>query len=294
MENNLKTTERDFSYIELQIIREHAKKYDSTPDKKNFLKSITPYEQKLVLLESKNPYEVLQYLEEIDQFNTKTVLNQLSIDEISQIYNLFSKEDKEKFYETFSYLPLVNQFITFDKKADEYIDDMSFDRKVELLDSSNSKTVSASEKVIESMSTVEQDIAENKLTTAGGVSALSSVSVSESDIQTELLDDNKEPSDIKMETKVEDENRIEPKVEELEIKEEENPEIKNEENKKAEETKNDNFELREPIDKVTDEIFNSEILNQFKKVSSAKENQEIEQIKLIVAENTLENDVKTM
>ena len=57
--DRIRNDEKEIDYSVIQQIREHAKKYDSTPDKKNFLRNVCAYEQKVILLESKNPYDVM-------------------------------------------------------------------------------------------------------------------------------------------------------------------------------------------------------------------------------------------
>ena len=69
--------ENELSYEEINKIKQHAKQYDSVADKKEFLRSAGAYEQKIILLESKRPYEVLNYLSELGLQTSKLILNSL-------------------------------------------------------------------------------------------------------------------------------------------------------------------------------------------------------------------------
>jgi len=66
--------EAEFNYEELIKLKEHAKQYKFVSDKKSFLKSITPFEQKIILLNSQKPYEVLSYIEDFDSKNTNLLI----------------------------------------------------------------------------------------------------------------------------------------------------------------------------------------------------------------------------
>ena len=185
MNNDKRRNEHEFNYTELLQMTEHAKKYDLTDDKKIFLKNISPYEQKLVLLESKNPYEVLKYLEELDLPNTKLILNELTTDEILRILELFTSEHKEEFYNNYSDLNLVNKFISNDKNAYQHVEDLDLDRKIEILNSSNSNTVEAASVVYDSISDNEKSEVIKNITTTEGSIALDSVSSYNEDITNE-------------------------------------------------------------------------------------------------------------
>lgn len=187
MNKDTRIKENEFNYAELLQMNEHAKKYDTAEDKKYFLKNISPYEQKLVLLESKNPYEVLKYLEELDLPNTKLILNELNIEEILNISELFTSEDKQNFYNNYSELELVNQFIVNDKNAEQYIAGLNTERKIELLNSSDSKTIEASSKVYESISDEEKSDVIQNITTADGSVALNNVGSYNEDISNENI-----------------------------------------------------------------------------------------------------------
>ena len=222
--SKLITDEKDISYDMLKQIHEHVREYETVSDKKEFLKNVGAYEQKLILLNSSHPYEVLCYMEELDLPTTKLVLNKLNYKEISRILALFTTEDKEAFYKTFSDLDLVNQFITYDKRADEYIDDLSVDRKIDLLNSSDSKTVVASSKVFDSISNEDKVQVISNINTTNGYVALSSAdSYNTVELANEFNNDNMDKSENNLDSK---------KATEIEQKEE----IK-EEQEKSEEDK---------------------------------------------------------
>lgn len=168
--------EEDIDYDTLQKIKEHASEYEFEPDKKNFLKNITSLEQKIILLNSDEPYEVLKYLDELDMKKCDIILNGLTYEEISKIINLFSSQDKMEFYQHFSHLELVNKFIKQDSNSSEFVEDLTFDRKVELLDSATSNTVEATSIVYDSMNDFEKNKAHVEVQTGGGVSTLSEIS----------------------------------------------------------------------------------------------------------------------
>ena len=168
--------EKEIDYNLIKQIKEHAKNYDLSSDKKEFLKNVSAYEQKLILLESKNPCEVLTYLDELNLKSTKLVLRELTVDEISKILELFTTEDKKRFYNTFSELSVVNEFIMFDKNSSEYIKELSIERKIELMDSSNEKTSEATSIVYESMTPEEKTIAVESITSVDAISVLNNSS----------------------------------------------------------------------------------------------------------------------
>lgn len=222
------------SYEYLKRLEEHSKLYDFVSDKKSFLRSIIPYEQKLVLLNSSDPYEVLNYLDELDNKATRKILNELTYDEIKKVISLFSSEDKKAFYSHYSDLDLVNQFIVHDKNASEYIDDLTFNRKVDLIDSSNSKTIEATSKVYETMSEEQQDIVSDFVTESSAVSTLSVVEAqAENNSIEEVVEENNsleqvennqveqlinEAIEEQVEEKLEKEQQPELKEEKIEIK----------------------------------------------------------------------------
>ena len=165
--------EKSINYDEIKQMEEHAKKYEDAFDKKDFLRNISAYEQKIILLNSQHPYEVLNYLDELDLKNSRQILSELNFDEIKNILELFTAEDKKDFYKSFSDLSLVNQFIVQDKASSNYIKDLSFDRKVDLIDSSNKETVMASAKIYETMPEEERIVVAESVTTSNSISTLS-------------------------------------------------------------------------------------------------------------------------
>lgn len=225
------------SYEYLKRLEEHSKLYDFVPDKKSFLRSIIPYEQKLVLLNSSDPYEVLNYLDELDNKATRKILNELTYDEIKKVISLFNSEDKKAFYSHYSDLDLVNQFIVHDKNASEYIDDLTFNRKVDLIDSSNSKTIEATSKVYETMSEEQQDIVSDFVTESSAVSNLSTVEAqAENNSIEEVVEENNSLEQVEnnqveqlinetIEEKIEE--KLEEQVEEK-LEKEQQPELKEE------------------------------------------------------------------
>jgi len=225
------------SYEYLKRLEEHSKLYDFVSDKKSFLRSIIPYEQKLVLLNSSDPYEVLNYLDELDNKATRKILNELTYDEIKKVISLFNSEDKKAFYSHYSDLDLVNQFIVHDKNASEYIDDLTFNRKVDLIDSSNSKTIEAASKVYETMSEEQQDIVSDFVTESSAVSTLSVVEAqAENNSIEEVVEENNSLEQVEnnqveqlineaIEEKIEE--KLEEQVEEK-LEKEQQPELKEE------------------------------------------------------------------
>lgn len=164
------------SYEQLKQMQEHAIEYNVAFDKINFLRNVSPYEQKIILLQALKPYEVLNNLNKIDSKNTRLVLDSLTYDEIKNIINLFSSEDKKSFYTNFSDLDLVNQFIKQDTNSNNYIKDLTFDRKVELINNTDSKTIEATNEIYQSMTSVEQEKVSTAITASSAVSAVSEVS----------------------------------------------------------------------------------------------------------------------
>lgn len=175
MNNYVKKEEKDYSYDELLQLQEHAKKYNYETDKKDFLRKVNPQEQKIILLSSQNPYEVLNYLDEIDLEESRDMLNRLTDKEILKMLELFSAENKKMFYATFSQTSLVNRFIVLDKRANDHITNLDLDRKIELLDSSNLSTVEASYKVYESVSPDDRLEVMESITTLDGSVALNRI-----------------------------------------------------------------------------------------------------------------------
>ena len=235
--NNKFINKNEFTYDELKKIEDHAKQYDLVSDKKTFLKEITPYEQKIVLLESKNPYEVLMYLDELDMKNSRLVLNNLETYEIINIINMFTSEDKKNFYTKFSDLELVNQFIVYDKNASSHIEDLNIERKIELLNNSDEHTLEATSKVYDSLQEEEKLEVVQSITSAEGSLALSEatdykeeqqeIKVQDQEIKNELNEIEKNQLEKEEEIKNQDQEQKE-EVQKLEIKEEEKESIMNE------------------------------------------------------------------
>ncbi len=242
-QDNKFINKRNFTYEDLKLIEDHAKKYDSTPDKKNFLKSITPYEQKLVLLQSKNPYEVLMYLDELDMKNSRLVLSNLEVNEIVRIINMFTSEDKKRFYSTFSDLELVNQFIVYDNNASEHIEDLDIERKVDLLNSSDRHTLEATSKVYDSIQEEEKTIVVHNVTNTDGVLALNETTNYVADKQDlEVQEKSNETKDIKEESEKNKQESLN-KEQEKEIEEELDKEKEEEAENKETEEKDKNEEI---------------------------------------------------
>ena len=244
----LKVKENEMSYDEILRIKEHAKQYDSIANKKEFLRNAGAYEQKIILLESKRPYEVLNYLSELELETSKKILNSLTQDEIKKILELFTTEDKQNFYENFSELSLVNQFITIDENAQEHVKDLEFDRKVELIDSSNLQTKEASEIVYESMPYNEREEALNQITNANAAIALSTVDTHYNDEKmSEMIENNNiNVENIKAETPQELEQKIENEI--------------------LKETKEQNNKLEDNINKFKTEFLKASLQNYVKTI----------------------------
>ena len=181
--NVIKKSEKEINYQVIKKIKEHARQYNFVNDKKEFLKNVSAFEQKVILLNSQNPYEVLNYLDELDIKSSKLVLSELTRDEIKKILYNFSSNDKKCFYSKFSYLQLVNEFIVQDKNSEEYINDLTFDRKVEILNSLEQQHKEASQEVYNSLDETEKDALKYKLTDADAISALSSTTSYDADVE---------------------------------------------------------------------------------------------------------------
>lgn len=196
---------KDIKEVDYQILRqieEHAKKYEQASDKKNFLRNVSAYEQKIILLNSLRPYEVLMYLDELDLKSSRLVISELTHEEISKILALFTSEDKKNFYKLFSDLSLVNEFIKYDSNSSEHIQSLSFERKFDILESTKEETIEASSKIYESMSSKEQEIALENITGAEASNVLNDVA-SDDFIQNEQNNSN---DDIEIKN-IEDESK---------------------------------------------------------------------------------------
>lgn len=282
--------ETEFSYEELVQMMNHVKQYDITDDKKSFLKNISTYEQKLVLLESKKPYEVLKYLEELDLPNTKLVLNELKSEEIRKILDLFSSEDKKAFYDTYQELGLVNMFIANDKNAYNHIENLDLDRKIELINSSNQETINSTSKIYETVSVEDKKVMIDNITTLDGKTNLENVSAYEEYLNNqETKVEELENSENAQLDKIEElENvEIEDKVEEVSepLNNEENNEYLNQINdfiKNKLEFYIENNPKFKDLDLTEEDIFNS-LDNELKQLvendfNIFKENQEDEKL----------------
>lgn len=276
MNNTNAANIRNYGYEELQSMREHAKKYDSENDKKTFLKQVSPIEQKMILLSSKRPYDVLVYLDELNLKSTKVMLEQLRDEEIMNLLLLFSPEDKKRFYSTFSQPFVVNRFIEFDKKAFTHISDLDLDRKVELLDSSNMTTIDATKKVYESISSNEEKLEiSNNLTTASGAVAFDVVSGLDG-VETNI-ENNSGVTDEDVDKDIQAKIDI-PVLEQAETNNLENPK----EEKENEEV-NKNAESKEAVAAIDGEKKSyDDILNQFQQAKVAAETEHINEIQKLV------------
>lgn len=214
--------EKELSYDKLMQIREHAKGYNDASDKKEFLNSVGAYEQKLILLNSYKPYDVLIYLSELNTEVSNLVLRELNYDDVLKILPLFTLEQKRDFYKNFPSLPLVNSFIVYDKNSNEYIDDLSLERKINLLSTSTKETIEATSIVYESIPDEQKNIVADKVTTTTGSTTLNEVISRENELietasiekeitNVEKVESNKE--EIEEENKVEEKEEKEEKVE---------------------------------------------------------------------------------
>lgn len=227
----------------MQKIREHANLYDSAYDKKEFLKNVSVHEQKIILMNSSKPYEVLNYLDELDLKSSRLLLEELNYDEIKHIISLFSAEDKKRFYATFSDLSLVNQFISQDKNSHAHVQNLSFDRKVDLIDSSDKQTEVATSVIYESMPYEERVSAAEKVTDVNASYTLESTAVY-NETQETVSNEEQQTTETEQvqgkqvqqeEQKEQVQEQPEPKQEEKTEKEEKKEEAKQEEKEHPEE-----------------------------------------------------------
>lgn len=200
-------------------------------------------------MHSKNPYEVLNYLDELDIKLTRELLSELTYDEIEDILLLFSSEDKEKFYNTFSDLDLVNQFIVQDENSSEYIDDLSFDRKVELIDASTQETVEATSIVYESIPNEQKEYVSSLVNDSDAVSALS---IAEDNIDISKNENSNEQHDF--DKNVNKDIEFEIKKDIIDLKEKQEFKYQEKQEKQTEIVKSDNKNLKnEDIKEYNDE-----------------------------------------
>ena len=257
-------TDKELSYEQIKQMRDHARKYDYVVDKKDFLKNITPYEQKLVLLETRNPYEVLSYLDELSFDNSRLILSQLDSLEITTIINEMSSEDKKKFYATFSDLGLVNKFIVYDKNSKEYIAELNTDRKVEILNSTKEDTKEAATKVYGTITDEEKQVVAASVTTVEATSVIDETSLeSINDVMENQVEIQQEESELVQEEVLEETEEIMEEIEQEEIQQEEQEET-------LEET--EEIQQEEPLEEKIEEI---DMLDQSNKDKKNKENLEL-------------------
>ena len=275
MYNKIRNSEKTIDYTVLNQINEHALKYDTATDKKDFLKNVCAYEQKIILLNSIRPYDVLSYLNELDLESSRLVLSELNDFEIKKIIDLFTSEDKKNFYSNFSDLKLVNQFIKNDKNSYDYVDDLSLNRKIELIDSAKVETAQATEKIYKTMSEEEKGIVSTKITKPEASSVLNYV---ENSVEISVLE-----SDL-------NDNNIEERTDTIKL-ELEKEQLNNED-------KLVNEEILEEVNKFKDEFlrvnlqFLKENYKEFEEVDVDKYNLLPEELKIILDKTIEETRVK--
>ena len=177
----------DEKYIDantLKEIKEHAKQYDTSPDKREFLKEVGAYEQKLILMTSSHPCDVLRFLSEINSKITKIVLESIDSNFILNILNKFTADDKKWFYRHYPNADIVNKFITSDDLSKQYIEQLPLERKVEIIASSTTDTYAASKEVYSTLS--ESDIME--ITTNDSIPSVVTDKIT--DLQQEAIQEN--------------------------------------------------------------------------------------------------------
>ena len=230
--------EKYYNYNDLAQMQERARKIDYEPDKKNFLKTLNPLEQKMALFYSKRPYDIINYLDTLNSKETNLMLNELNNEEISKLLEQFTAEDKKNFYSTFSNSVLVNRFISNDKQAFTHVDELDLERKIELLDSSKVATEKATEKIYDSLSTDEKKEVETKITSTEGSLVVDKVIESDENNLENTMEEVQEVQDAKLHQPEDQPEEIQ--EEEVQEKEKEQPEEQKEE--KQEEFKElDNF-----------------------------------------------------
>lgn len=224
-QENIVRDEKQIDYKVLKQIQDHAKKYEYANDKKDFLRKVSAFEHKLILLNSTEPYEVLSYLDELDLKSSRLVLSELTNEEVKSILDKFTSEDKKSFYNHFSDLELVNQFIMNDKNAKEHLEEVSFKRKVEILDSSSKETIESSSKVYDSMTPRQKELADDHLTNVDSITALTNTAEYQKHV--EITEKIKENTDNKQNEELKE-------IENQELKEQQKEELKEEEKKETE------------------------------------------------------------
>lgn len=230
-------SEKYYNYNDLEQMKEKAKKIDYEPDKKSFLRTMNPLEQKMALFFSRRPYDIINYLGDLNNKDTNMMLNELTNEEISKLLEQFTAEDKRNFYSNFSNSVLVNRFIANDKQAFNHVDELDLERKIELLDSSKVSTTKATETIYDSLSTNEKAEVESKITSIEGSIVIDNViepnennlennveETEELDVVKEneqkiQLEEIKEEKEQLKEEKVEEKEKIEEKIQENKLKE---------------------------------------------------------------------------
>lgn len=289
----------------MKKIQEHAKLYENTYDKKEFLKNVSVHEQKIILMNSSKPYEVLNYLDELDLKSSRLLLEELNYDEIKHIINLFSSEDKKRFYATFSDLSLVNQFISQDKNSIEHVQNLSFDRKVDLIDSSDKQTQVATSVIYESMPYEERVSVTEKITDVEAMHTLEGTdvySVTQSqetfvneEQQFEQTQQVQEQSETHQEEQVEEEKVQENQPEKL-LEEKEETKAKIEEEKTEEELDKEMPVEEQTLKEVSQEVSvgtDLDILEEFQQERNRCEQAEILNL-IIQTQQVVDESAKTM
>ena len=297
-ENKL-INKNEFSYEDLKLMEEHAKKYDMVSDKKNFLKSITPYEQKLVLLHTTDPYEVLNYLDELDLKNSRIILSNLEYHEISKIIGLLNSDDKKRFYATFSDLDLVNKFIAYDKNASDHIENLTLDRKVEILNSTDSKTEEAATKIYDSINEEDKEVVVESVSSVEAKVALDNVVSSDEsheinneeakEAEAKEKEAKEEPKEEAKEEPKEEEKEEEPKEE---AKEEPKEEAKEEEPKEKLEVFDSEENKEEQFENIVVQEEPSPVLEMFEQAKKDCEQQLIQAVLNNVKETVIEENAE--
>lgn len=222
-------SEKYYNYNDLEQMQEKAKKIDYETDKKNFLRTMSPLEQKMALFYSRRPYDIINYLDSLNYKETNMMLNELTNEEISKLLEQFTAEDKKNFYSTFSNSVLVNKFIANDKQAFTHIDDLNLERKIELLDSSKVSTKKATEEIYDSLSSEEKIEVESKITsTEGSLMVDNLMEIEENQLENGLLEEIPSEQTLVNEQELQNEEFEEKIQEEREERKEEKQEKKEE------------------------------------------------------------------
>lgn len=267
----------------MKEIREHATLYDRAYDKKEFLRNVSVHEQKIILMNSSKPYEVLNYLDELDLKSSRLLLEELNFEEINHIISLFSSEDKKRFYASFSDLSLVNQFIVQDKNSQQHVQNLSFERKVDLIDSSDKQTQVATSVIYESMPLEERVSAAEKVTDVDAMYALEgTVAYSETQTQTSVEPTEQQaeqPVEVQEQSEVQQQEHVqEEKAQEKLSEEKEEPKEKPEEEKTKEELEKEIPVEEQALEETSQEVTvgsDLDVLEEFQQERNRCEQQEI-------------------